>query len=107
MLASYHCEPCSKDTVPLSQTESEGLLTQLPEWQLDEQASAIHCKKTFKNFLKALEWVNQVAAVAEVEGHHPDLCMGWGYAEVHLTTHAIGGLSRNDFIVAAKINQLK
>jgi len=61
---------------------------------------------TFKDFARAFAFAGRIAALAEAEGHHPDLKVGWGYVEVELTTHAIGGLSRNDFILAAKIDEL-
>ena len=63
-------------------------------------------KFEFKNFLKSQKFVNEVGNVSEEEGHHPDIMFGWGYAKINITTHAIEGLSENDFILAAKIDQL-
>ena len=60
----------------------------------------------FKNFLDSQNFINKVGEISENEGHHPDISFGWGYAEVKITTHAIEGLSENDFILAAKIDQL-
>ena len=60
----------------------------------------------FKNFLESQQFVNEVGKISEIEGHHPDLNFGWGYAKVSITTHAIEGLSENDFILAAKIDNL-
>jgi 4a-hydroxytetrahydrobiopterin dehydratase len=73
---------------------------------VQERAPAIRRKFTFRNFAESLAFVNQVAAVAETENHHPDIEFGWGYAVFTLYTHDIGGLHENDFIVAAKINAL-
>ena len=63
-------------------------------------------KFKFKNFLESQDFINKVGKVSENEGHHPDILFGWGYAEIKITTHAIEGLSENDFILAAKIDQL-
>ena len=60
----------------------------------------------FKNFLESQNFVNEVGKISEQEGHHPDILFGWGYAKIAITTHAIGGLSENDFILAAKIDKL-
>ena len=60
----------------------------------------------FKNFLDSQNFINKVGQISESEGHHPDILFGWGYAEIKITTHAIKGLSENDFILAAKIDQL-
>jgi 4a-hydroxytetrahydrobiopterin dehydratase len=63
-------------------------------------------KFNFKNFLDSQNFINNVGKISEDEGHHPDISFGWGYAEIKITTHAIEGLSENDFILAAKIDQL-
>ena len=63
-------------------------------------------KFVFKNFLKSQSFINKVGEISENEGHHPDISFGWGYAEIKITTHAIEGLSENDFILAAKIDQI-
>ena len=63
-------------------------------------------KFIFKNFLDSQNFINNVGKISEDEGHHPDISFGWGYAEIKITTHAIEGLSENDFILAAKIDQL-
>lgn len=77
-----------------------------PEWQLIETNKALVRTYTFKNFLQALQFVNKVGALAEAQNHHPDIDFGWGRVEITLTTHAVAGLSENDFIVAAKIDAL-
>ena len=66
----------------------------------------LYKKYEFKNFLESQSFINKVGVISENEGHHPDISFGWGYAEIKITTHAIEGLSENDFILAAKIDQL-
>lgn len=82
------------------------LLPQVPEWILEDDAKGIRRDIKFRNFADAMRFANQVAGIAESEGHHPDLSVGWGYCTVRLQTHKIGGLHENDFIMAAKIDQL-
>lgn len=86
--------------------EATALLTHLQGWTLAKDFKKISKKFTFKNFVGAMAFANKITPVAEEEGHHPDLALGWGRVEVELTTHAIKGLSENDFIVAAKIDKL-
>jgi len=86
--------------------EAEALLTQAPGWRLLENGTRIERHFSFQTFADALTFVNQVGAVAEEEGHHPDISFGWGYANVLFYTHKIGGLHENDFIMAAKVNPL-
>jgi 4a-hydroxytetrahydrobiopterin dehydratase len=93
---------------PLFCEQSEAYLKELsPEWMLIDQCHMLARTFSFKDFKSALEFVNKVGAIAEEEQHHPDITLGWGNVGVELTTHAIGGLSENDFIVAAKIDELK
>ena len=66
----------------------------------------MHKKFNFKNFLDSQDFINKVGRISEDEGHHPDISFGWGYAEIKISTHAIEGLSKNDFILAAKIDHL-
>lgn len=75
------------------------------DWQI-EDGTRLRRRLKFRTFAAAFERATQVAAIAEAEGHHPDMCVGWGYLDVTLTTHAIKGLSRNDFIMAAKIDAI-
>lgn len=105
-LASKKCIACEGGMAPLNRTEAEVLLKQVPKWTLSKETTAIERTFTFRNFAEALALVDKIGAIAEAEGHHPDIAFGWGYARVTLTTHAIKGLSENDFIVAAKINEL-
>ena len=82
------------------------LLRQLNNWKLAHDFKHISKEFTFKNFADALAFVDKIGALAEEEGHHPDITLAWGKVGVTLTTHAIGGLSQNDFILAAKIDKI-
>ena len=107
-LAKKRCKPCEEGGEPLVCEQSEALLAELsPEWMLIDQCRMLARTFLFKDFKTALEFVNKVGAIAEAEGHHPDITLGYGNVGVELTTHSIGGLSENDFIVAAKIDELK
>jgi 4a-hydroxytetrahydrobiopterin dehydratase len=101
------CTPCQGGVMPLSSEQAHGLLTQIPQWTLIEDAHWLKREFHFKNFAKALEFVNVVGNLAEREGHHPDIHLGWGYATILLQTHKIKGLHENDFILAAKIDQIQ
>ena len=81
-------------------------LGHLPGWELTEDKSSIARALRFKNFLDTISFINAMAYMSEQQGHHPDFSAGYNYCEVRYTTHAIGGLSENDFICAAKINDL-
>jgi 4a-hydroxytetrahydrobiopterin dehydratase len=105
-LAGKTCVPCRGGVPPLSQDEATRYLQEAPGWSLLDDGKRIERKFTFKNFEEALAFVNRVGALAEDEGHHPDITFGWGYATISLYTHKIKGLHENDFIMAAKINRL-
>ncbi len=92
---------------PMPRMEAESNLKEVSGWSLFEDG-VLKIKRSFKfkDFTEALIFVNKVSKIAEEEDHHPDISFGWGKAEVTLYTHAVGGLSENDFILAAKINQL-
>ena len=105
-LAQKKCVPCEVGGKPLTKEEAQVLLAQTPGWQLDEDAKKISRNFTFKNFKEALAFTNKVGAIGEAEGHHPDMLLKWGKVAIELSTHAIKGLSENDFILAAKINAL-
>ena len=92
--------------MPLFRPRAEELMKEIPGWSLSQDAKSISNTFKFKNFKEALAFANGVGGVAETEGHHPDLLVGWGKVGVTLTTHTIGGLSENDFIIAAKIDEL-
>lgn len=106
-LAEKRCIPCEGGALPLTQDEAVALLIKLDGWSLSENSKEISKKFTFKDFRGALDFVNAVGEIAEAENHHPDIEFGWGKARLRLSTHAIGGLSENDFIVAAKIDRMK
>ncbi len=92
---------------PLSQDESKELLKQLgPEWMLIDEGRMLANTYTFRDFVETINFVNKIAAVAEEEQHHPDLTISYNNLGVELMTHAIGGLSENDFILAAKIDEI-
>ena len=106
-LTAQRCEPCEGGVAPLTRDEAQALMEQLNEdWSLTEDATEIRRDYHFKGFNKTMGFVNAVAWIANGENHHPDLEVGWGHCLVRYTTHAIGGLSQNDFICAAKIDAL-
>lgn len=105
-LAEKTCTPCRGGVPPLSREEAERLQAQAPDWALVDDAHRIEHTFRFRNFREALQFVQQVGALAEAEGHHPDISFGWGYVTVSLRTKKIKGLHENDFIVAAKIDRL-
>jgi 4a-hydroxytetrahydrobiopterin dehydratase len=104
-LANRSCVPCHGGVPRLVADEIGKFISQLQGWEV---VAEHHLKKTytFPNFRQSLALVNRIGEVAESEGHHPDICFGWGRVEVTVYTHAIDGLSESDFILAAKIDQL-
>ncbi len=104
-LASKNCVPCRGGVPPLAGKDLEQLSEQLSDWKV---VDGHHITRLFKfpDFRKALAFVNKVGEVAEEQGHHPDILLGWGKAEVTTWTHAINGLTESDFILAAKIDRL-
>lgn len=104
-LAEKHCVPCRGGVPPLKGAELEKLQAQLPGWLVVDEH---HLVKgfTFPDFRSALGFVNRAGAVAEQEGHHPDLYLSWGKVEVRTWTHKVDGLTESDFILAAKIDRL-
>lgn len=107
-LAERHCEVCTPDTPTLPPAELDRLLTQLPGWKVVESDGHLELIKThkFKGFMPGVELVNRIAPIAEAEGHHPDLSLSYGSVTVRLWTHAAGGLTENDFVLAAKIDRI-
>lgn len=106
-LAKKHCKPCEGGMPPATREEAEILLRRVADWTLSSDGARIEKSFKFKDFAQALTFVNKVGAITEEEGHHPDIGLHWGRVEVSLTTHAIGGLSENDFILAAKIDRVQ
>ena len=103
------CVPCRGDIPPFTKDQIDEYLKFLADWKvLINEKKAFYLSRTFKfkNFYESLEFINKLSKIAEMEGHHPDLKFGWGYAEVYIYTHAINGLSLSDFILASKIDQL-
>ncbi|MEJ8566860.1 4a-hydroxytetrahydrobiopterin dehydratase [Elongatibacter sediminis] len=105
-LTDRHCEPCEGGVDPLDRQRAETLLGQLTGWELAEDGKSIHRRFEFKGFYKCVGFINAMAWIANQEGHHPDFSAGYNYCEVTFTTHAIDGLSENDFICAAKVDAL-
>lgn len=104
-LASRKCVPCHGGVPRMRKTQIKELARQLDGWDV---VDGHHLEKIyeFTNFARALSFVVRVGKVAEREGHHPDVCLGWGYVQLMIFTHAIDGLSESDFILAAKIDKL-
>ena len=105
-LTQKKCVPCESGMPPLARQEAQALMGQLTGWTLSGDARWLSKEFKCKDFAEAMAFANKIAALAEEEGHHPDLCVAWGRVTVELSTHAIGGLSENDFILAAKINKI-
>jgi 4a-hydroxytetrahydrobiopterin dehydratase len=105
-LVEKSCTPCRGGIPPLTQEEARAYHEQAPEWELLDQAKRIERTYRFKNFGEAFGFVERAAALAEAEGHHPDISFGWGYAAVSLRTKKIKGLHENDFIMAAKLDRI-
>lgn len=105
-LAQQRCVPCEGGALPLTREEAEKLAEEVPSWKLAEDAKHIEKTCTFKNWKEAIAFTNKISDIAEAEGHHPDLVLSWGRVEIELSTHAIKGLSVNDFILAAKIDKI-
>jgi 4a-hydroxytetrahydrobiopterin dehydratase len=104
-LAARHCRPCEGGK-PLAAEQIQTLLPEAEGWSLDPSNQSISRKYSFENFYETMAFVNAVAWVAHRENHHPDLEVSYRFCRVRYSTHAIGGLSENDFISAARVNQL-
>jgi 4a-hydroxytetrahydrobiopterin dehydratase len=104
-LADKTCVPCRGGVSPLKGDALNALKTELPDWEV---VAEHHLHKVFRfpDFRKALHFVNRAGAIAEEQGHHPDILLAWGKAEVTIFTHKIDGLTESDFVLAAKINQV-
>jgi len=105
-LASKKCEPCSGNTPKLSLDEIKKQLSKINLWSLNDNKEMIFKKFKFKNFKKTINFINLIANISEEEGHHPDITFGYGYCLIMIHTHAIKALSINDFILAAKIDNI-
>jgi 4a-hydroxytetrahydrobiopterin dehydratase len=106
-LSHQKCVPCQGGVEPLKGQDIDELLKQLSEgWQVIDEH---HLEKSykFKNFVQALDFVNKIGALAEEQGHHPDIFLAWGKVKITLWTHKIDGLHKSDFIMAAKIDRIQ
>ncbi len=108
-LLNKKCVPCEGGVMPFDTSEIHKYQKKVDGWDITkgkEEIFFLSKKFIFDNFLKSQVFVNEVGKISEEEGHHPDISFGWGYAEIKITTHAIKGLSENDFILAAKIDKI-
>lgn len=103
-LAKGHCEPCRKGAPKVGDAEAEALRREIPEWAILERDGEKRLERVFSfpDFAAALAFTNRIGAMAEEEGHHPALLTEWGRVTVGWWTHKIGGLHRNDFVMAAR-----
>ena len=108
-LLNKKCVPCEGEAVPFDISEIHKYQKKVDGWDVKKSEKNIYFLEKnfkFKNFLNSQNFINKVGEVSERENHHPDISFGWGYAKVEITTHAIEGLSENDFILAAKIDHI-
>ena len=106
-LTKKKCQPCEGIGKALTRSEAEGFLPKVPGWSLQSEGKLISRELIMKNFTAAIKLMGDIAEIAEYENHHPDLHLtGYRKLRIDLSTHALGGLSENDFILAAKINLL-
>jgi len=105
-LTQKTCQPCEGGTEPLSKDIAHSLLNQIEGWSISEDGSTISRTFRFKDFYQTIAFINAMAWVANQQDHHPDFEAGYNRCQVYYTTHAIGGLSENDFICAARIDAL-
>ena len=103
------CVPCEGGVPALDLSDIHKYQKKIEGWDVDKNDKNIYFLEKrfkFKNFLESQKFVNEVGKISEEEGHHPEISFGWGYAKINITTHAIEGLSENDFILAAKIDKI-
>ena len=108
-LTEKKCLPCEGGVLPFDISEIHKYQKKVDGWDLtkdNKEVFFLSKKFNFDNFLESQKFVNEVGKISEEEGHHPDISFGWGYAEIKITTHAIKGISENDFILAAKIDKI-
>ena len=104
-LAERQCVPCRGGVPPMKGEQLNEMSSQLPDWQVVNEH---HLQRSyrFKDFRETLDFANRVGELAEEQGHHPDICFGWGKADITIWTHKIDGLTESDFVLAAKIDKL-
>lgn len=107
-LSQERCIPCETGIPPMTEAEIDQLIIELPDWEVVKVDQVPRLKRIYKfnNFVDALEFVNGVGRIAEEQGHHPLVCLTWGEATVEWWTHNIKGLHKNDFVMAAKTDDL-
>jgi 4a-hydroxytetrahydrobiopterin dehydratase len=107
-LSAQNCEPCSADSAPVAESQWPALLEELPQWRVHREDGVPMLSRSYvcKDFVGALAFATQVGELAESENHHPRLVVEYGQVAVSWWTHAIGGLHRNDFIMAARTDRL-
>ena len=108
-LLNKKCVPCEGGAIPFDISEIHKYQKMVDGWNIIKDKKDIYFLEkqfSFKNFLDSQKFVNVVGKISEEEGHHPEITFGWGYAKINITTHAIEGLSENDFILAAKIDKI-
>ena len=105
-LTDRHCKPCEGGVDPMTREAAEAMLEDVPGWSISDDGRMISRRFEFPAYSRTLGFANAVAWIAITEDHHPELTVNYGSCEVSYTTHAIGGLSANDFICAAKIDQV-
>ena len=106
-LTAKKCVPCEGGIDPLTREQAQAMMQQLHgDWRLADDGKSLHREWKFRNFFHTMSFVNAVAHIANAEDHHPDMEVGYGYCRMTFNTHAIGGLSQNDFICAAKVDAL-
>ena len=105
-LSEKRCGPCRGGVPAMGAEEAGRLISQVTGWTLEEDSKGILREFRFRDFAEAMRFAQQIGELAEAEGHHPDLSVGWGYCAVRFQTHSIRGLHENDFIMAAKVNRL-
>ena len=108
-LVSKKCVPCEGGVLPFDISEIHKYQKKVDGWELkknEKNVFFLEKKFIFKNYISSQNFVNKIGEISEKENHHPDISFGWGYAKIIITTHAIEGLSENDFILAAKIDQI-
>lgn len=105
-LTQRHCVPCEGGVDPIPREQALDMLADLPGWQLSEDGRLIRRRFEFRGFFRTMSFINAMAWIVNQENHHPDFSAGYNYCEVGFTTHAIDGLSENDFICAAKVSAL-
>lgn len=106
-LTEKRCVPCEGGFPAMTREQAQDLMEHVPGWKLAGDGKSISREYAFKDFKEALAFTNRVGTLAEEEDHHPEIELSWDKVTVELTTHSVGGLSENDFILAAKINGLQ